>query len=98
MGKGPPYVWDQGGPRLMGVGGFFALGPPRSQSEGGHRFHAVRASAVPKRRRPRRPRSGGPGGPKARGNLRRFGTTEAPAAWARGPPMFGTTAAPASWA
>ena len=34
MGKGPPYVWDHGSPRLMGVGGFFALGPPRPPPHG----------------------------------------------------------------
>ena len=30
------------------------------------------------------------------GGLLRFGTTEAPAAWARGPPPLGTTEAPAA--
>ena len=82
--RGPPSHWDHRGPRRIGVGPPFALGPPRPPPHG-------------------------------RGGLSRFGTTEAPAAWAQGPPpfwdhrgprhmgagasfLFGTTEAPAAWA
>ena len=44
-------------------------GPRWSQSEGGPLTYAVRASVVPKRRRPPRPCGGGLGGPKAKDTL-----------------------------
>ena len=49
--RGPPSHWDHRGPRRIGVGSPFALGPPRPRPHG-------------------------------RGGLSRFGTTEAPTAWA----------------
>ena len=62
--KGPPSLWDHRGPRRMGEGASFALGPrdPRCLGEG------ASFALGP----PRPPQHG-------RGGILPFGTTEAPA-------------------
>ena len=71
--RGPPSLWDHRGPRRKGEVASFALGPP-----GPRRIGEVASF-----------RLGPPGPPPhGRGGLLRFGTAEASAAWARGPPSI----------